>query len=111
MLNNPCEAFYRQSPSCTQSALTKITSFTLTEHANRRMSQRGIAEDDLATVLCFGRCRHARGARFYFVGRKEVQRYARQGIDIRHLENLQVLLAPRANAVITAYRNPRLPRC
>jgi len=82
----------------------------LTDHASLRMSQRGIRRDQLAAVLRFGRCRHARGARFYFVGRKEVRRYARSGLDLRPLENLQVLMAPRSDAVITVYRNARLPR-
>lgn len=90
---------------------TQVGAFALTEHAKLRMSQRGIRRDDLADVLRLGRCRHTRGARFYFVGRKEVSRYARQGLDVRHLENLQVLLAPQSDEVITAYRNPRPPRC
>lgn len=87
-----------------------IDSFALTEHARLRMSQRGIRRDDLADVLRLGRCRHTRGARFYFVGRKEVRRYARQGLDIRRLKNLQVLLSPKSDDVITVYRNPELPR-
>jgi hypothetical protein len=87
-----------------------IASFVLTEHAQLRMSQRGIRLGDLADVLHLGRCRHARGTRYYFIGCKEVRRYARQGLDVRGLENLQVLLAPHSNDVITVYRNPRLPR-
>ena len=85
-------------------------SFVLTDHARRRMSQRGIRQDDLREVLHLGRCRHTQGARFYFIGRKEVRRYARQGLDLRRLENLQVIVSARQDTVITAYRNPRLPR-
>jgi hypothetical protein len=96
-------AQHTQSPA--QSA-----SFVLTDHASLRMSQRGICRDQLAGVIRFGRCRRARGARFFFVGRKEVERYAREGLDLRPLENLQVLMAPRSDAVITVYRNSRLPR-
>ncbi len=88
-----------------------VDSFVLTEHARLRMSQRGIRRSDLAEVLNLGCCRHTRGARYYFIGRKEVSRYARQGLDVRRLENLQVLLAPNSDDVITAYRNARLPRC
>lgn len=84
--------------------------FVLTEHARLRMSQRGIRRNDLAEVLDLGCCRHTRGARYYFIGRKEVRRYASQGLDVRRLENLQVLLAPNSDHVITAYRNARLPR-
>ncbi len=85
-------------------------SFVLTEHARLRMSQRGIRRGDLAEVLNLGCCRHTRGARYYFIGRKEVRRYACQGLDVRRLENLQVLLAPDSDDVITVYRNPRLPK-
>ncbi|KXX65971.1 DUF4258 domain-containing protein [Marichromatium gracile] len=81
--------------------------FVLTDHASLRMSQRGIRRDQLAAVLRFGRCRHTRGARYFFVGRKEVRRYAGQGLNLRPLENLQVLMAPCSNAVITVYRNTR----
>ena len=89
---------------------TGLPTWAITEHARLRMSQRGIGKDDVEEVLRLGRCQHAHGARFYFVGRKEVQRYARQGLNIRHLENLQVLLAPHSDDVITVYRSVRLPR-
>lgn len=89
---------------------TTVPAFALTEHARLRMSQRGIRQTDIGTVLRLGRCRRTRGARFYFVGRKEVRRYAGQGLDLRGVENLQVLLDPHSDAVITVYRSARLPR-
>ena len=98
------------SPAPVNSSPDRDTPFVLTDHASFRMSQRGIGRDQLASVLRFGRCRHTRGARFFFVGRKEVQHYARQGLDLRAVENVQVLMAPNADAVITVYRNARLPR-
>lgn len=99
-----------QSPAQNDSSPEQATAFMLTDHASLRMSQRGIRRDQLAAVLRFGRCRHARGGRFFFVGRKEVRRYAGQGLDLRPLENLQVLMAPRSDSVITVYRNARPPR-
>ncbi|NCA70990.1 MAG: DUF4258 domain-containing protein [Sphingobacteriia bacterium] len=87
-----------------------LHTWAITEHARLRMSQRGIGQDDVGAVLRLGRCQHSRGARFYFVGCKEVQRYAQQGLNIRRLENLQVLLAPHSDDVITVYRSARLPR-
>lgn len=92
-------------------ASPSVTNFDLTEHARLRMSQRGIRTADIGEVLRLGRCRHTRGARFFFVGHREVEREAQRGVDIRRLENLQVLLASRVDQVITVYRNPRLPRC
>lgn len=89
---------------------TRIDSFSLTDHAALRMSQRGIGRDQLSAVLRFGRCYHTRGVRFFFVGRKEVQRYARKGVDLSFIENVQVLLAPREDSVITVYRNHHAPR-
>ena len=83
---------------------------SLSSHARLRMSQRGISVQALADVLRYGRCRHARGARFHFIGHRDVQRHVRIGLDLRHLENLQVLLTPDGLTVLTAYRNARLPR-
>ncbi len=98
------------SPAQNQPSVAPANAFVLTDHASLRMSQRGIRRDQLAAVLRFGRCCHTRGARFFVVGRKEVQRYARQGLDLRPIENLQVLMAPHGDSVITVYRNSRLPR-
>lgn len=83
---------------------------SLSTHARLRLSQRGIRPDALAEVLLHGRCVHARGVRFHFLGHRDVERHARAGLDLRHLENLQVLLSPDGRTVLTAYRNPRLPR-
>lgn len=82
----------------------------LTDHANRRMSQRGIRREILDGVLQFGRRRYVRGTRSFFVGRKEVKQYAREGIDLRPLENIHVLMNPQSDCVITVYRNARLQR-
>lgn len=98
------------SPAQSISPPDQSNPFVLTDHASLRMSQRGIQHDQLNAVLRFGRCHHTRGARFFFVGRKEVKQYASQGIDLRPIENLQVLMAPRSDSVITVYRNSRLPR-
>ncbi|NEV62319.1 DUF4258 domain-containing protein [Thiorhodococcus mannitoliphagus] len=98
------------NPAQNDASPDQATPFVLTDHASLRMSQRGIRRDQLAAVLRFGRCRHTRGARYFFVGRKEIRRYAGQGLDLRPLENLQVLMAPRSDAVITVYRNARPPR-
>lgn len=89
---------------------TDIDSFALTDHACLRMSQRGIRREQLSAVLRFGRCRHTRGARFFFVGRKEICRYAREGLDLRSVENIHVLMASRDDSVITVYRNTHPPR-
>jgi hypothetical protein len=97
-------------PTKTAPDTTTVPTFVLTAHARLRMSQRGIRQTDIGTVLRLGRCRHARGARFYFIGRKEVQRYAGKGMDLRSVENLHVLLDPHQDQIITVYRNARLPR-
>ncbi|AGA89733.1 hypothetical protein Thimo_0902 [Thioflavicoccus mobilis 8321] len=99
-----------RNPAQNDASPDQTTPFVLTDHANLRMSQRGIGRDQLAAVLRFGRCRHTRGARYFFVGRKEVRRYSGQGLDLRPLENLQVLMAPHSDAFITVYRNARPPR-
>lgn len=79
----------------------------LTTHAAVRMQQRGIRGDALQAALAFGRRIHARGVTFCVLGRKEVQRQAERGVDLRDFEGLQVLLA-HDGTVVTVYRNRNL---
>jgi hypothetical protein len=51
-----------------------------------------------------GRVVCARAAEIFFVGRREVEHYAREGIDLSTVEGIHVVCAPDG-AVLTAYRN------
>ena len=75
-----------------------ITNKNFTEHANRRMHQRGISEEAIVYALNNGRRLHARGCIYYFVGKKEV--------DAAHneLNGLHVLVSCDKKNIITAYK-------
>lgn len=83
---------------------SEVLGYLVTTHAAVRMQQRGISPDLIATVLEFGRCVHARGLTFRVIGKKEVARYAREGLDLDHAEGIHVLVAPDGS-VVTSYRN------
>jgi hypothetical protein len=79
----------------------------LTEHARRRMAQRGLSFAAVAAVLRHGRCVHARGACVYVVGRREVERASRAGVDLRALDGIHVLCAADGS-ILTVFRNRAL---
>ena len=75
------------------------SSKNITEHANRRMHQRGIREDAIAYAINNGRKKYTRGCITYFVGKKEV--------DAAHneLNGLHVLVSCEQGSIITAYKS------
>ncbi|MFM0327317.1 DUF4258 domain-containing protein [Caballeronia glebae] len=79
----------------------------LTAHAALRMQQRGISTELLDLVLCYGRTLYERGLSFRVIGHKEVERYAREGVDLSRAEGVHVLVQADG-AVITTYRNQKL---
>lgn len=76
----------------------------LTKHAQRRMTARRISDVALEAVLTYGRVAFVRGAEIYAIGRKEVELYQRQGIDLTAFEGIHVVCSLNG-AVMTAYRN------
>lgn len=76
----------------------------LTKHAAERMRMRGVHPGALAATIAYGRLIHTRGADILAIGRKEVERYRREGIDLSRHEGLQAVLG-EDGAVVTVYRN------
>jgi len=76
----------------------------LTDHARRRMSERSISPNAVATVLLYGRDTHVRGAVIYAVGRKEILASRQRGRDLSTCEGIHVVCASDGQ-VITTYRN------
>lgn len=76
----------------------------MTRHATERMAQRGIPSEVVDTVIGYGRAVHTRGAVIHAVGRKEVERFRRDGIDLSDCEGVQVVCSTRG-AIVTVYRN------
>ncbi|GAB4244287.1 MAG: hypothetical protein OHK0028_22610 [Deltaproteobacteria bacterium] len=77
---------------------------TLTEHARVRLNSRRIPAEAVEMALLFGREVHAKGATFYAIGRREVDRFEESGIDLKGYEGIQVICA-EDHVVVTAYRN------
>jgi hypothetical protein len=75
----------------------------LTNHAKERMVKRGLRAEAIHAALTYGRVVYVRGAHIYAIGRKEISRYATQGIDLSAYDGVQVVTID--NVVITAYRN------
>lgn len=95
---------YTAPVSTAASTASLLGSQRLTTHAALRMQQRGIGADGLQAALAYGRRIRAKGLTFCVLGRKEVQRQAERGVDLRDFEGLQVLLS-HDGAVVTVYRN------
>lgn len=76
----------------------------LTEHARQRMSARRLPEAAVKAALDHGRVEHVRGAAIHAIGRKEISRCRRQGIDLSPFDGVQVVCSPDG-VVLTAYRN------
>lgn len=55
-------------------------------------------------VLCYGRLTHTRGAIIHVIGRKEVERYSRDGLDLSEAEGVHVVCSYE-DAILTVYRN------
>lgn len=83
---------------------TTLGSFSLTKHAYERMIARSISRTAIEAALEFGRCVEIRGAQVFAIGRKEVAKYRREGIDLREFEGTQVVVTA-SGAVMTVYRN------
>jgi len=75
-----------------------------THHARQRMSVRGLSPSTVALTLRYGRTVYTRGAEVYALGRKEVRRFARLGVDLSTCEGVQVVCLTDGT-VLTAYRN------
>lgn len=91
-------------PPALASLPSVMGSFSLTKHAYERMITRSISRTAIEAALQFGRCVEIRGAQIFAIGRKEVEKYRRDGIDLREFEGTQVVVTA-GGAVMTVYRN------
>ncbi len=78
--------------------------FTLTHHAKERMAMRGLRADAIDAALAYGRVVYVRGTDIYAIGRKEIARYAEEGIDLSAYDGVQVVVTTNG-AILTVYRN------
>ena len=79
----------------------EINKYRITQHAAQRMAQRNLDLGDLAIVLHFGRKRHCAGAKFYFLGERDIP----AGLE-RKLKRLAgTVIVTDGPSVITVYRH------
>lgn len=77
----------------------------ITAHAWARMSARRLNSRTVDMVLSFGRVVHVRGAAIHVIGKKEVEKLSRQGLDVGDCEGVQVVCTPDCDTIITVYKN------
>ena len=77
----------------------------LTDHALKRIGERGIPAPAIEAALLHGHVFHVRGAEIHALGRKDVLRHKKSGIDLAAYEGTQVVCTSDGAAIITAYRN------
>ena len=77
---------------------------TLTEHARLRLTSRRIPTAAVEMAFLFGREKYIRGATLYAIGRREVERFGKCGVDLKGYEGIQIVCA-EDSVVVTAYRN------
>ena len=82
----------------------KLKCIAITSHAKKRMQNRGINGSAIEAVLDFGRVLYTRGATLYVIGRREIDKEARHGNDLKEFDGIHVVCA-KDGAVITTYRN------
>lgn len=81
----------------------------LSQHASRRMSQRGISPDLLALAMRYATRIHTAGALVLFVRKRDIPETVPAQIKDR-LEGLTIIAEPESHVIITSYRNRKALR-
>ncbi len=84
---------------------SNASALPLTKHAWKRMNARSLPPEAVASALQYGRVVYTRGAAIHVIGRKEIRKYEKRGINLSVYEGIQVLCNPKDGTVITVYRN------
>lgn len=79
-----------------------IKEYMVSQHATRRMAQRNLDASDVAFVLKFGRRAHCAGAKFFFLGERDLP----TGSE-KYLARLvgAVVVVIKEKIIATVYRN------
>ena len=67
---------------CQMDQISSTTGTRITQHAWNRMNARRLSNDAINAALTYGRVVHVRGAAIHVIGRKEVERLSRAGLDL-----------------------------
>lgn len=79
----------------------------MTAHARTQSFARRLPESSVLTALEYGRELHTRGAVLFVIGRKEVAKARREGMDISKCEGVH-LVCSSDDHILTVYRNRNL---
>ena len=77
----------------------------ITAHAGARMGERRIRADAVEAAVRHGRIFHVGGAEIHVIGKKDVMRHLRRGVDLAVHEGVHVVCSPAERVVLTVYRN------
>ncbi len=83
--------------------LEGVTQFS--KHGSQRVAQSNLSEDDVDLVRRYGVLEHRTGVRFYFIGRREVERYRVVAPRLAKLHDIVMIVSCDDQTVITVYRN------
>ena len=81
----------------------------ISSHAEKRMSSRRLPPAAVEAVLTWGRLHHVRGADIFVLGRRDLLRLTRMGLDLSHWEGIHVVCS-NDGLVLTTYRNHNLSK-
>jgi hypothetical protein len=84
------------------------TGFTLSDHAEIRMSQRNCSRSDVEYALNHGKRVHSAGVTTFFLGKRDIPQSDQKLSKISRLEGITVLAKAMENGIlqiITVYRN------
>lgn len=79
------------------------------KHARRRSAQSNLCEHDVELVRRYGVLEHRTGVRFYFMRKREVEKYRAAEPRLTRLQGV-VMIISNDDIVITTYRNSRALR-
>jgi len=94
------KATQKTSPLCIPNGVLMHVQEILTEHAWKRMAQRGLSITDIAATMMFGSFYHGKKAEIIVVGKKEC-RHAKY--NIHFLQGIHIVL--KQGRIVTTYRN------
>jgi len=78
--------------------------YTLSRAAWKAMTSHGFKQEDIENGLTYGRVLYSGKACFFIIGRREVARARKRGIDLRRQEGVHVVCSPEGT-ILTIYRN------
>lgn len=84
---------------------TSNSSIRLSRHSKTRLSQRGIPEDAVLTVIQQGEIIHKQGLKFHYLPKSKCKNW--DSSEAEKVKDLMVITNLARTEVITCYKNPK----